>query len=68
MPNEVSASKTLDRIRFCVAFVTKYRPIVTPPAITKLNTKKNLAPNLCTHNGSHRLVGMHASPMISVCR
>lgn len=28
--------------------------------------KKNLAPNLCTHIGNQRLVGMHANPMINV--
>lgn len=68
MPSEVSASKVLDRIKFCVEFVTKYRPTVTPPAITKLKTKKNLEPSLCTHRGSHKLVGIHARPIINVCR
>lgn len=30
--------------------------------------KKNLAPNRCTQSGNQKLVGMHASPMIKVCR
>lgn len=38
IPSEVSASKMHDKIRFCVEFTTKYSPMVTPLATTKLNT------------------------------
>lgn len=68
MPSEVNASKTLDRIRFCIEFDTKYSPTVTPPPKIKLKTRKNFAPNLCTHSGNQRLVGMQASPIIKVCK
>lgn len=78
-------------MRFCVESITKYNPIVTAPAITRLKTinsanmivmlytlvvatrcqfqfipKKNLAPNLWTHSGSQKLVGIHARPIIIV--
>lgn len=38
IPSDVSASKIHDNIKFCTEFLTKYRPIVTKPATTKLKT------------------------------
>lgn len=92
MPKEVSASNIHDKIKFSNELCTKYNPIVTAAATTKLNTvngklkkiyffqeirfwayfkcvpKKNLVPSRCTHSGSQKLVGIHAKPMIMVCK
>lgn len=38
MPNEVNASNIHDNIKFWMALWTKYNPMVTAPATTKLNT------------------------------
>lgn len=38
MPREVSASNIHDKIKFSIEFRTKYNPIVTAAATTKLNT------------------------------
>lgn len=38
MPSDVNASNMQDSTKFCVEFCTKYSPIVTAPATTRLNT------------------------------
>lgn len=39
MPSDVNASNMHDNTKFCVELCTKYSPIVTAPATTRLNTE-----------------------------
>lgn len=56
MPKDVSASNTHDKAKFCVESVTKYNPIVTALAISKLKTIKNIFNNFSRNYCRHRIV------------
>jgi len=66
MPTLDSASNTDDRTRFSIEDVMKYNQAADTPDPKKLTTNKNLRPSLLTNSGTNRLVGIHATPMMTM--